>query len=446
MDPLGAAPAGRVGELADACGSRRRERALELTRRHVAPHRVDVWEAFGTQTVIGAREGYRITDLSGHELLDFHLNGGTFNLGHRNAELVDELVGALSDLDIGNHHFASEARAELGERLAHATPGDLAYAVFASSGSEAIDVAIKSARHATGRRKVVALGVGYHGRTGLSGAAGDDAGARYFLSDLRADFLRVPFGDTDAIAAALLRRDVAAVVLETVPATYGFPVPPPEYLPAVRALCDEFGSLYIADEVQTGLGRTGHLWGVEAFGVTPDILVTAKGLSGGLYPIAAAILAPRAASWLHENGWGHVSTFGGAELGCRIASRVLEITTRPEVREHVDRLIARFRTGLTELAAREPFLVDVRQTGLVIGLQVAHPDGAVFLQQELHALGVWAIASGFDQSVLQFKPGLLLGIDDADTALDRLERALRRAKDADRPVPSRHRSTTSEGR
>lgn len=119
MDPLGAAPAGRVGELADAGGSRRRERALELTRRHVAPHRVDVWEAFGTQTVIGAREGYRITDLSGHELLDFHLNGGTFNLGHRNAELVDELVGALSDLDIGNHHFASEARAELGDRRAH---------------------------------------------------------------------------------------------------------------------------------------------------------------------------------------------------------------------------------------------------------------------------------------------------------------------------------------
>jgi putrescine aminotransferase len=415
-----------------------KERVLELTRRHVAPHRVDVWEAFGTQLVIGRREGYRLWDLDGRELIDLHLNGGTFNLGHRHPEVVEAMVTAASTLDVGNHHFASLARAELAARLAELTPGELTYTVFASGGSEAIDVAIKTARRATGRRRVVTLAAGYHGRTGLSGAAGEDTGAAYFLSDLPEHFAKVAFGDLDAIAAELSRGDVAAVLLETVPATYGFPVPPDGYLPAVKALCDEHDALYIADEVQTGLGRTGRLWGVETFGVEPDILVSGKGLSGGMYPIAATVMTPRAAGWLHENGWGHVSTFGGAEIGCRVAERVLEITTRPAVTERIQQLIGEIGRGLSELRDRQPYLVEVRQSGLVIGLRVDHPNGAVFLQQELYELGVWAIASGFDQSVLQFKPGLLL--DDALVAsvLERLEAALARARDTDRPVPSRH--------
>jgi acetylornithine/succinyldiaminopimelate/putrescine aminotransferase len=415
-----------------------KQRVLDVTRRHVAPHRVDVWERFGTQLVIDRREGYRLWDLDGRELVDLHLNGGTFNLGHRNPEVVEAMVTAAGTLDIGNHHFASTARAELAARLAQLTPGELTYSVFASGGSEAIDIAIKSARRATGRKRIVTLAAGYHGRTGLSGAAGEDAGAAYFLSDLPEQFAKVPFADLDAMAAELSRGDVAAVLLETVPATYGFPVPPEGYLPAVKALCDEHDALYIADEVQTGLGRTGRLWGVETFGVDPDILVCGKGLSGGMYPIAATVMTPRAGQWLHENGWGHVSTFGGAEIGCRVAERVLEITTRPAVAQQVAHLIKRVGTRLAELRDRQPYLVEVRQSGLVIGLRVDHPDGAVYLQQELFELGVWAIASGFDQSVLQFKPGLLLDDVLIDTVLDRLEVALARAKDVDRPVPSRH--------
>ena len=423
-----------------------KDRALELTRRYVAPHRVDVWDAFGTQLVIGRREGYRLWDLDGRELVDLHLNGGTFNLGHRHPDVVEAMVTAASTLDVGNHHFASLARAELAERLAELTPGELTYTVFASGGSEAIDVAIKTARRATGRRRIVTLAAGYHGRTGLSGAAGEDGGAAYFLSDMPEDFAKVPFGDPDAIEAELARGDVAAVLLETVPATYGFPVPPDGYLPAVKALCEEHDALYIADEVQTGLGRTGRLWGVETFGVEPDILVSGKGLSGGMYPIAATVMTPRAAGWLHENGWGHVSTFGGAEIGCRVAERVLEITTRPDVTERVRHLIGLVGRGLGELRERQPYLVEVRQSGLVIGLRVDHPDGAIYLQQELYELGVWAIASGFDQSVLQFKPGLLLEDALVTSVLERLETALARARDTNRPVPSRHVRSKSPSR
>jgi acetylornithine/succinyldiaminopimelate/putrescine aminotransferase len=426
--------------------SSEKARVLELTRRHVAPHRVDVWDAFGTQLVIGRREGYRLWDLDGRELVDLHLNGGTFNLGHRHPEVVEAMVTAASTLDVGNHHFASLARAELAERLAELTPGELTYTVFASGGSEAIDIAIKTARHATGRRRIVTLAAGYHGRTGFSGAAGEDGGAAYFLSDLPDDFAKVPFGDPEAIGGELARGDVAAVLLETVPATYGFPVPPDGYLPAVKALCEEHDALYIADEVQTGLGRTGRLWGVETFGVEPDILVSGKGLSGGMYPIAATVMTPRAAGWLHENGWGHVSTFGGAEIGCRVAERVLEITTRPSVTERVAELIDMIGRGLSDLRDRQPYLVEVRQSGLVIGLRVDHPNGAIYLQQELYELGVWAIASGFDQSVLQFKPGLLLEDALVTSVLERLETALARARDTNRPVPSRHVRSKSPSR
>ena len=418
---------------------------LELTRRFVAPHRVEVWEAFRTQLVIGRREGYRIWDLDGHELLDLHLNGGTFNLGHRNPELVRALIDATSELDIGNHHFASPARAELAQQLARLTPGELTYSVFCASGAEAIDVAIKTARHATGRRKLVGLAAGFHGRTGLAGAVGEDTAARYFLSESQ-DALAVPFGDLDAIETQLCREDVAAVIIETVPATYGFPVVPDGYLQGLRALCDRHGSLYIADEVQTGLGRSGSLWAVEPHGVAPDVLVTGKGLSGGLYPIAAAVISSGNAGWLHEYGWGHVSTFGGSELGCRVASKVLEITTRPAVQANVAQLISSFQSGLASLRQRQEYLTEVRQTGLIIGLRVDHADGAVYMQQELYKLGVWAIASGFDQSVLQFKPGLLMDARTAGEVLDRLEQALGRAKDVNRPVPRRHRAAANSRR
>jgi acetylornithine/succinyldiaminopimelate/putrescine aminotransferase len=418
-------------------------RVLDLTRRFVAPHRVDVWAASGTQIVLDRREGYRLWDIDGHELVDLHLNGGTYNLGHRHPELVAALVDGTATLDVGNHHFASRERAELAAELARLTPGDLTYSVFTPSGSEAIDIAVKTARQVTGRRRIVALDAGYHGRSGLSGAIGQDATARYFNSDFPDDTTTVPFADLEALEQALVGDDVAAVVIETVPATYGFPEVPEGYLPGVARLARAAGALYVADEVQVGLGRTGSLWGVEHFEVQPDILVAGKGLSGGLYPIAAAILSTDVAGWLHENGWGYVSTFGGSELGCRVARKTLEITTRPEVQAHVLGLIERFAVGLRRIQEREPWLVEVRQTGLLIGLRVGHPSGAVYLQQELHALGIWAIASGFDTSVLQLKPGLLLDDALADDVLGRLEAAIVRAKAIDRPVPRRHVDATA---
>jgi putrescine aminotransferase len=401
-----------------------RTRVLDTAERYLCPDRVRTLRALGADLVIGRREGYRLWDLDGRGLLDLHLNGGTYNLGHRNPDLVDVLVGALAELDIGNHHFPSVERAALAERLVSLTPG-ARYAVFGSSGGEAVDLAIKSARRATGRRRIVSVSGAYHGHTGLALAAGDERAATAFLSDgAPGEFVHVPFDDLPAARAVIEGGDVAAVIVETLPATVGFPVPRPNYLADLADLCHRYSTAYIADEVQTGLGRTGPLWAVERFGVVPDALVTAKGLSGGLYPITATLLSERLGAWLEVDGWGHVSTFGGAEVGCRVAEAVLDLTLDSATRANAARVAASFEQGLAEIAARYPdWLVEVRQTGLVIGLRFAHDHGGMLMTGALLRAGVWAIYAGFDPSALQVKPGLLMSHAEVDRALAGLDTA-----------------------
>ncbi len=408
--------------------SKEKQHTLELAQQYLIPGRVEALKNFGIPLVVGRREGYYLWDQDGRQLMDFHLNGGVFNIGHRHPMALATLQNALSNLDIGNHHFPSTVRAELAEKLAKLSPGYLHYTVFTSSGSEANDVAIKSARYATGRRKIVAIDAAYHGRTGLSGAAGDDAVARYFHSDEPADFIKVPFNDLAAMEEALTNSDVAAVLMETIPATYGFPVPDKDYLPDVKALCKKYGSLYIADEVQTGLGRTGHLWGVDCWSVEPDIMVVGKGLSGGLYPISAAILSKDVGSWLTDNPWGHVSTFGGAELGCPVASLVLDLCSSQETLDNVNRIASFLKEGLSDIQSRHSYLCDIRQQGLVIGLQFDHPNGGIHMSKALFDHGIWAIFAGFDSSLIQFKPGLLVDQDYCALALERFEKAIKVAE------------------
>ncbi|MDJ0868714.1 MAG: aminotransferase class III-fold pyridoxal phosphate-dependent enzyme [Myxococcota bacterium] len=404
--------------------SERKQHTLRRAHEYLMPNRVETWLGAGIPLVIGRREGYRIWDVDGHELLDLHLNGGTYNLGHRHPALLETLRAGLEELDVGNHHFPSEARAALAEQLAQRTPGDLHYSVFTASGTEANDVAIRSARHATGRRKIVTLDAGFHGTAGLAGAAGRDDTARYFHSDYPTEFATVPFDDLGAIEKALAGGDVAAVLLETIPATYGFPIPSPDYLPGVKALCEQHGTLYVADEVQTGLGRTGQLWAVEAYGIEPDILITGKGLSGGLYPVSAVVMTREVGAWLVEKGWGYVSTFGGAELGCLVGARALELCSQPDALANATAMSALLGRGLDALRSRHPFLVGVRRQGLVMGLETDHPMGAVRLSRALYARGVWAMFAGFDLSVLQWKPGLLVDEAYCTDLLERLDAAL----------------------
>jgi acetylornithine/succinyldiaminopimelate/putrescine aminotransferase len=337
----------------------------------------------------------------------------------------------MGRFDIGNHHFPALARTALAEALVATCAPNMRRVIYGSGGGEATDIAIKTARHTRQRRKIVSIRKGYHGHTGLAVATGDDRFSTLFLSDRPDEFVQVPFNDLDAMEAALRGHDVAAVIMETVPATFGFPLPLPGYLEQVKGLCERHDALYIADEVQTGLMRTGELWGVAKHGIDPDILVTAKGLSGGVYPIAAVLLSERSGAWLREDGFGHISTFGGAELGCLAALRTLEITLRPEVRASVHRIADTVGRGLRTIQDDHPdWFTGIRQNGVVLGLEFGHPEGARYVMRELYETGVWAIFSTLDPRVLQFKPGLLMTPELVDELLDRVATGIARARDA----------------
>ena len=403
---------------------------LEASKTWWNPNKTAFWQDAGVDLVIDRREGYCLYDLDGRRLIDVHLNGGTYNLGHRHPELIEVLNAGAQRFDMGNHHFPALARTALAEALAECTPPGLQYTMYGAGGAEAVELAIKSARHATQRRKIVSIIKAYHGHSGLSVKTGDERFSRTFLSeDLLGEFVQVPFNRLDEMEAALKEGDAAAVIMETIPATYGFPMPQEGYLPGVKRLCERYGALYIADEVQTGLMRTGEMWGISRYGVVPDIMVIGKGITGGMYPVSCCVTSPRAGGWLEEDGFAHMSTAGGAELGCIVALKVLEITQRPEVRSMVRYISDYLRSGLDDIQAQYPdFFVGIRQHGVVMGLEFDHPEGAKPVMRRLYENGVWAIFSTLDPRVLQFKPGILMTQRLCEDLLRRVEAAIGRAR------------------
>lgn len=401
-----------------------KQAVLQKSIDHWNPEKTLFWQKAGIDLVMGKREGYCIHDMDGRRLIDLHLNGGTYNLGHRNTELVETLKGALDYFDMGNHWFPSVARAVLAEALVKVSPG-MKYAVFGAGGAEAVDIALKSARYATKRRKIVSIIKGYHGHGGLSVATGDERFSKIFLSDEPETFVQVPFNDINAMEQALKGRDVAALIMETIPATYGFPLPDEGYLAACKALCERYGTMYIADEVQTGMLRCGQMWGWQTYDIQPDIMVTAKGLTGGIYPISACLLNDQAGGWLHEDGAAHISTTGGAELGCIVAHKVLEILARPETVASVHAVTAFFRDAMAGAMQRHgDIFTGVRQRGIVLGLEFGPPMAAVAVSRALYENGVWAIFSSLDKRVLQWKPGALLSPELCQEIMDRFEAAM----------------------
>jgi putrescine aminotransferase len=391
---------------------------------HISTGKVAFFQAAGIDFVLGKREGPFLWDLAGDKrLIDCHCNGGVFNLGHRNPIIRQTLIDSLQELDIGNHHLLSEQRAALAQRLAALTPGDITYTVFGVGGGEAIDLAIKVARGYTRKTKIISARGGYHGHTGLALAAGDEKFRASFGPQLPG-FQQVPFGDLDALVQAI-DGDTAAIMLETIPATYGLPIPERDFFPGVREVCDRTGALLISDEVQTGLGRTGKLWGIEQFGVAPDIMVIGKGLSGGLYPITATCFKAEYECVFHADPFIHISTFGGAEVGCPVALKVLEISAQPAFLDHVNALAQVFAEGFAALQAQHPrLLVRLRQLGLMMGIELVNEKCGPLFTRAAYECGLLSIYAANDTRVAQFLPPLIIDRALADEILARVDKAL----------------------
>ncbi|MCA9620979.1 MAG: aspartate aminotransferase family protein, partial [Myxococcales bacterium] len=377
--------------------------------------KVATFDQAGFDVVMGARGGARFGDAySDRTFVNCHCNGGVFNLGHRHPAVIAAVKDALDDVDIGNHHLISGHRAALAARLARTTGDRLPGVVFAVGGGEAIDLAIKVVRGGTGRQTIVSAVGGYHGHTGLAMATGD-ASYRDPFGAQPPGFVQVPFDDLAGLDA-VVDDATAAVILEPIPATLGMPIPSPGYLRGVQDLCRARGAKLILDEVQTGLGRTGRMWCHQHDDLEPDVVVTGKGLSGGVYPIAATLMTRELHAIFDTHPFAHISTFGGAEPGCAAALAVLDAIERPGFLERVAELGERFEAGLRGA----PF--ELRRKGLFMGLAFPFPEGGMVAAKMLFDQGIFAVYANNDRSVLQLLPPLVTSDDEAEAIIEVVRR------------------------
>jgi putrescine aminotransferase len=401
-----------------------KQHVLDQFAAFLNPQKVRVMKAAGLDIVEGEREGPWVWDIDGTKYLDCFTSAGSFNVGRRNPRVVAAAHAAIDRLDNGNFLLVSRAKAELAAKLAEAAPGELRCTMFGSGGGEAIDFAIKLARGSTGRPRIVSAVDGYHGHTGFALSAAGRASFRAPFEPLMPEFVQVPFGDVDALGAAVDGR-TAAVLLEPIQGEGGIVVAPPGYLAGTRAVCDEARALLIFDEIQTGLGRTGKLWASEHDGVVPDVMATAKSLGGGVVPISATLFTEEVREFLIPAPFIHLSTFGGSDVACAIALEVLAILRETDLVEHAAAMGERLFAGLRSLAAAKPEAIkEIRGRGLMAGIEYAEDSFGPRMSWLLAHRGILAIYSGNRPAVMRLMPALVVGEQEIDLLLGALGEAI----------------------
>ena len=401
-----------------------RTRILEAFGRYLNPQKVRVLKAAGLDVIETERSGAWVEDIDGRRFLDCFTSAGSFNVGRRHPRVVAAAKQAVDTLDHGNFLLCSAQTAALAERLAEISPGDLSCTMFGSGGGEAIDFALKLARGATGRHRIISTVNGYHGHTGFALSAGGREAFRAPFEPLMPEFGLVPFGDVEALAAAV-DEGVAAVLLEPIQGEGGIIVAPDGYLAAARQICDDAGALLILDEIQTGMGRTGRWWASDHVGVTPDIMTVAKSLGGSLVAISATMFSEDLREFLIPNPFIHLSTFGGSDVACMVALKVIAVIEEEGLLENAATRGAQLHAGLAAIAAAHPELVaEVRGLGLMAGIQYAEDSMGPRMSFHLAQHGVLAVYSGNQPSVMRLMPSLVVTEADIDHLLTSLDAAL----------------------
>lgn len=401
-----------------------REQFVARYGRYFNAPRIAAIENLGFLFVEGAAEGVYFHDSEGRRYLDMWCMGGTFNLGHRNPAVMTAMRAAMEEEDFGSLFFFSEAKGQLAEKLAACTPGRLETTHPTVTGGEAIDLAVKLARGSTGRSEILHGDFGYHGCTGFALSMMARGPMRDFAEPLVPDFTEVRYGDAADLAAKISAR-TAAVVLEAVRTDYDGRRPAAGYFAEVRRLCDAHGAKLIIDEVVCGMGRLGHLWGCELWGVEPDMLVLGKGFSGGAYPMSAVVTRPECLDFFGESPYRTISSFAWSNVGARVSHAALLETERllPRLAALGDRL----ESDLADLQARHPaLLAGVRRTGMLFALDFADEAVGMGFLAHMFDLGVLVVASSQRLDVIKLYPPLILEQAHLDEFTERMETALGR--------------------
>lgn len=352
--------------------------------------------------------GCMIVDQTGKEYIDCLGGYGVFSLGHRHPHVIQAVQSQLNKMPLSSKILFDAKTGELAERLAAIVPGDLTYSFFVNSGTEAVEGALKLARIHTGRSKFISANNSFHGKTfGSLSATGREIFREPF-QPLLPGFCHVPFGDLTAIEQEI-DYDTAAVIIEPIQGEGGIIIPPDDYLPAVRGLCDKYGALLIVDEVQTGLGRTGAMFACDHYNVVPDILTTAKALGGGVMPIGAFSARPAVWDQYIISPFLHTSTFGGNPLACAAALAAIEVIEQDNLCAQSASKGEYMLTNLQKLACHFPDVIsDVRGKGLMIGVEFCHEGIGGYIMSEMVNRGVLIAYTLNNPKVIRLEPPLII--------------------------------------
>lgn len=400
------------------------EETIEKYRQYINPGLANLMDFCGYHAVEWSGEGAIVRDSGGVEYLDFLGGYGVFALGHAHPKVVRAVQEQAGRMALSSRVLFNRPMADLAERLAALTPGALQYSFFCNSGTEAVEGALKLARLASGKTQIIGTEGGFHGKTygGLS-ASGREV-YRAPFAPLVPDFLHVPFGDIAAMEATFTAQ-TAAVIVEPIQGEAGVILPPDEYLPALRNLCTRHGVLLILDEVQTGLGRTGALFGCNHWGVTPDIMTLAKALGGGVMPIGVFTAIPSVWKVFEPNPLLHSSTFGGNELACVAALAALEVIIEEDLPARAAARGDELLCGLQEIARRYPgMLTAVRGKGLLIGVEFPERDIAALIIAALAQQHVMAAYTLNNPCVIRMEPPLIVTREQVSRVLEAFDAAV----------------------
>jgi len=364
-----------LGVVADAMA--RADETLELAARHLDPSLVDVLRILGFDQEYTSAQGSYLYDAAGRAYLDFHTGEGFASVGHNHPDVRDVLRATLAaNLVDGVQLHYSALAGMLAEALSHRLPHGLDAVFFTSTGAEAVDSAIKFARAATRRPRLISCEHSFHGVTlGPLSLVGDEFFKEGF-GPLLPDCVRVPFGDLPRLEAELRSSDVAAFIVEPIQGRM-VTLPPAGYLQAAQALCRRYGTLFVIDEIQTGLGRTGKWFTLEHWGLDPDFVLVGKALSGGYMPVAAMITSReiyQQAVGTLERCYVHQSTFGRNRLSMAAGLATLRIIERDRLVAHAAQMGTVLLDGLAELQRRHEIIKTVRGSGLMIGIELRAPS------------------------------------------------------------------------
>ncbi|GGT08443.1 aspartate aminotransferase family protein [Streptomyces griseoviridis] len=388
------------------------EDVVDLYLKHIGSGRAVMGRVMGGMAEVRS-EGPWIHADDGRRFLNFG-GYGVFLMGHRHPAVVEAVHRQIDTHPLASRVFLEPVAARAARALAAHTPPGLDYVHFVNSGAEATEAALKLAR-AHGRTSVVTTRKGFHGKTlGALSVTANDTYRTPFLP-LLPDVTQVAYDDPNDLEQALAaRRETACVVVEPVQGEGGVRIPRPGYLTRVAELCRTYGALLIVDEIQTGMGRLGTWWGVDADGVRPDIMLVGKGLSGGVVPIAAMVATAEAYGPFSRDPYLHTSTFGASPIACAAALATVETMEREHTVARAGALGARLLAGVRQVCApyQDGLVREVRGRGLLIGIEFAEEQAVGELLLEMIARGVLVNHSLNSTRVLRLTPPA--EVDDAE--------------------------------